>query len=201
MDTRARPGRRELNKLQTRERLLGATRELLAEVGAVTTVEEIAERAGVSRATFFNYFASKDDLLAELYAALLAQMDEVVEGLLVGDLSTEERVVGVFADFGHHARERPSYLLAFTSALERVSTSEQVAERSDRLAGLFARVLEPGLAAGEVRTDHPVPFLARMVSAIYIASLRQAWGREETAEFAAGFERAGRFAAEAVLVR
>ena len=44
-------GRRERNKQQTRERLLIAARELLASEGSAATVESIAERAEVSRAT------------------------------------------------------------------------------------------------------------------------------------------------------
>ncbi|GAA2237608.1 TetR/AcrR family transcriptional regulator [Herbiconiux moechotypicola] len=49
-----------------------AASELFLEQGyARTTVEQIAQRAGVSRATFFNYFPAKSDLLwVELDASL-----------------------------------------------------------------------------------------------------------------------------------
>lgn len=60
------PGRRELNKARTRERLLAALRDQLRE-GHLEglTVESVAEAAGVSRRTFFNYFATLEAALAE----------------------------------------------------------------------------------------------------------------------------------------
>ncbi|SEA85754.1 DNA-binding transcriptional regulator, AcrR family [Leifsonia sp. 21MFCrub1.1] len=48
----------------SREMLAEAAAELfLEQTYAGTTVDDIARRAGVSRATFFNYFGSKSDLL------------------------------------------------------------------------------------------------------------------------------------------
>lgn len=60
------PGRRQLNKARTRARLLDAVRAQLVKGSLETmTVEEVAEAAGVSRRTFFNYFASLEAALAE----------------------------------------------------------------------------------------------------------------------------------------
>jgi len=48
-----------------RERLVAAALELFSERGyGQTTVAEIAERAGLSRATFFRYFPGKGEVLA-----------------------------------------------------------------------------------------------------------------------------------------
>ncbi|RII96689.1 TetR family transcriptional regulator, partial [Clavibacter michiganensis subsp. insidiosus] len=58
----ARPAGRP--RRSSRATLEEAAAELFLEnTYAATTVEQIAQRAGVSRATFFNYFASKADLL------------------------------------------------------------------------------------------------------------------------------------------
>lgn len=74
------PGRRELNKARTREAIVGALRELVAELPAAdVTVEQVAARAGVSRRTFFNYFGSIPAVLSAVFAdhaaAMIAQLD------------------------------------------------------------------------------------------------------------------------------
>jgi AcrR family transcriptional regulator len=55
---------RERKRLQTRRELITAAMRLFDEKGyEQTTVAEIASAAGVSTKTFFNYFASKDEVL------------------------------------------------------------------------------------------------------------------------------------------
>lgn len=56
--------RRSDRSLQTREKIIGAVRELLAE-GSFhqARVEEVARRAGVSRATLYQHFRSRLDLI------------------------------------------------------------------------------------------------------------------------------------------
>lgn len=55
---------RERKRQQTRHELIGAAMRLFEEKGyEQTTVAEIAAAAGVSTKTFFNYFASKDEVL------------------------------------------------------------------------------------------------------------------------------------------
>ncbi len=67
--------RRGLNVRQadTLDRLLQAARAELDEVGhEVLTIRTVASRAGVSAATAYNYFASRDHLFAELFWRHLA---------------------------------------------------------------------------------------------------------------------------------
>jgi len=77
--------RRSTRSDRTRERIIAAVRELLAE-GAFheSTVEEVADRAGIARATLYQHFRSRLDLvdgICDTFAvnpALLA-LREVVE--------------------------------------------------------------------------------------------------------------------------
>src|SRR3954464_15108489 len=65
----------------SRETLQDAATELFLEQGyEKTTVDEIARRAGVARATFFNYFPAKGDLLwADLDPIIAALPDVLAE--------------------------------------------------------------------------------------------------------------------------
>ena len=57
--------RRELNKARTHQALIDAARELGQEHGlGNVTAEDIADRAGVSRRTFFNYFSGIEGVVA-----------------------------------------------------------------------------------------------------------------------------------------
>jgi AcrR family transcriptional regulator len=75
------PGRREQHREDTRSRLIAAARALFMRKGFdSTSMEEIAERAGVSRRTCFRYFPSKEELAfphrerrLQLFGALIRQ--------------------------------------------------------------------------------------------------------------------------------
>jgi len=58
-------GRRARKRAETRERIFRAALRLFAERGfTATTVEDITEAADVGKGTFFNYFPSKEHVLA-----------------------------------------------------------------------------------------------------------------------------------------
>src|SRR5579862_9724680 len=89
----ARPaGRRERRRLETRERIYRAALELFAERGFMeTTVEDITEAADVGKGTFFNYFPTKEHVLATYGAERLANVERALERAR----ATEGRVLDV----------------------------------------------------------------------------------------------------------
>jgi AcrR family transcriptional regulator len=73
-------GRRERRSAETREKLFRAALRLFSEHGFVaTTVEDITEAADVGKGTFFNYFPSKEHILAHLGEIQVAKMIRFVD--------------------------------------------------------------------------------------------------------------------------
>src|SRR5699024_10728557 len=59
----------------SRRSILTAARELMDATGGIAfTVDELAERADVSRRTVFNHFASLDDVVAEVATEILGEL-------------------------------------------------------------------------------------------------------------------------------
>jgi AcrR family transcriptional regulator len=75
-------GRRELNKQRTRRQIRRSAMQLFATHGfdGVTTMQ-VAEAAGVSAATVFNYFATKEDLFFGQVEELETRLTELVAGV------------------------------------------------------------------------------------------------------------------------
>lgn len=69
--------RRAALKERSRQAIIQAATELMdATGGTAFTVDELAERADVSRRTVFNHFASLDDVVAEVGANVLGELIE-----------------------------------------------------------------------------------------------------------------------------
>lgn len=79
-DAAREPGRRELNRAATRAAIIDAAISLVLEHGRDhVNVEQIAEHAGVSRRTFFNYFPGIDAALNAPTEDLLVKARQQIE--------------------------------------------------------------------------------------------------------------------------
>jgi AcrR family transcriptional regulator len=72
-------GRRERKKLATRDRIFECAVALFASRGyEATTMEEIGDCADVARATVFNYFSRKEDLVDEWFVRRGGELAEIL---------------------------------------------------------------------------------------------------------------------------
>lgn len=95
--------RREQKKLRTRDAILDAASKSFATYGITgATIDEIAEQADVARATLFNYFPSKADMVAALAIRLDEDLFALIDLYLTKDLPFDRRIVGVFRSSGRH---------------------------------------------------------------------------------------------------
>ncbi|MFF9849085.1 TetR family transcriptional regulator [Streptomyces litmocidini] len=131
---------------------------------AAVTVDEIATEAGVSKRTFFRYFASKEDVVVQFLAGMGADMRTALAGRPAGERPSEalRHAVSVpLAACGDHAeRVLPvvRLILRTPSLLARL-LEHQAEWREDLAEELGARLgldpeadLRPRLAAGMALT-------------------------------------------------
>jgi TetR/AcrR family transcriptional regulator, cholesterol catabolism regulator len=151
--SRATPGtgRRERHKQQTRERIIAAAAASFAEQGFDgTTVDDIAERADVARATVFNYFSDKQELLR----AYLGQRGTRLRALLTDEAAREQdsaarlaRLLDTLAAFNTgNEPEWRAVLGAWRQMRDPYGEGAPTAE-------VFSEVIAAGQAAGDFTAD------------------------------------------------
>ncbi len=124
--------------------LVSATEAEIEAVGyAGLTVRSVARRAGVAPATAYNYFSSKDHLLAEVLWRRMQSLDpaEVDEGRPV-----HERVAATVRDMVLFTTESPALVDACTVAL--LSATPDVKHLRDRIGADIHRRLAAAVGPG-----------------------------------------------------
>lgn len=88
---------RERNRLRTRRELLDAALEVFAESGyGLASVENIASRAGVSKATLYTYFPEgREQLFRELYEEINDEIIEAASAIYTAEGDFASRVVAL----------------------------------------------------------------------------------------------------------
>ena len=82
-----------------RERLLAAADELFYHEGVhVVGVDRIAERAGVTKATLYNTFGSKEDLVRAYLVQHMKRRQERIARILAANDTPRKRILGIFAE-------------------------------------------------------------------------------------------------------
>ena len=136
----------------TRDRILEAARDLLATRGVKrTTMEDVADRAGISRVTVYRYFGDR----VQLIRAATLQMAEALEAV-AADMGSEASpdVEAYLARIGESVMELPPGVMGAMADLQRVHP-EVYAEVRDRertaIRSLFDLLYSAAEAQGRIR--------------------------------------------------
>jgi AcrR family transcriptional regulator len=125
-----------------RDAIWVAAIDLFAEKGfEETTVDHIVEAAGTSRRTFFRYFESKRDLMAQPVMTFGASFTKAIESCPIGSSRAElfhHVVVEVAQRTTSDSRMRKVMEIAAKYPAAREAQVSRVAELQDRLAEAFA---------------------------------------------------------------
>ncbi|TDC71292.1 TetR/AcrR family transcriptional regulator [Actinomadura sp. GC306] len=136
--------------------LLDAARTLVAEEGIeALSLAELARRVGLSRPGLYEYFRSKDDLVAAIVEAELPRWASLVEEALDGPGDLEGKVgayvrvqLGVMTDGRHAAAVALAEHALAEPALERIRTGH-----AQLLRPLVAALEEAGVADAALRAE------------------------------------------------
>lgn len=164
-------GLRSRKKRETRERLINVARELFSQRGYdETTIEAIADLAGVSKPTVFNYFASKRALLLELATAADRAFERVVLTAFEQPFPTSRRLEVFFTGLSQNLERSPALTrVLMVEAVKAMSEESDAARKHGflRTEKALIRLLREGVAHGDVRDDFNVSLMAQLIIGAY----------------------------------
>lgn len=165
-------GRRERHRAETRDRLYAAALELFADRGFLeTTVEDITEAADVGKGTFFNYFPTKEHILAEFGGERTAAVERALEKAR----ATKGPVLDVMRELASDAAGQSDKSAALLRAIFAAHAScssvrGELIKRSHVSRRLLSEIYLLAQKRGEIRRDIPADELARLTQIVFMGA-------------------------------
>lgn len=151
--------------------ILDAALEVFGEQGlAGARLEEIAQRAGISKGTIYLYFEGKDDLFrAVVQRTVVEEVERIARVKRTG--SAAVRLRHLLADFWSYVRT-PAVQAVYRLVIGELHRFPELAafyssQVSGRVTDALTRILETGIAGGEFRAQDPRAS-ARMLVALFV---------------------------------
>jgi AcrR family transcriptional regulator len=144
------------NKDETRARLFAVATELLGERGfGSTTVDEIADRAGVAKGTVYYHFSSKVELVEALIAEGLTPLAENMRASVEGTSSAREALQALTYAELQFIREHRAFAKLVVTELWREDRvwRETLMIVREQMVTIIREQIERGIASGELRSD------------------------------------------------
>lgn len=160
-------GRRELNKLQCRNRILKMSRRLFTAKGYEnTSIEDIAAAAEVSKATLYNYFSSKEHLLQGIADAALEEIRQLIREDLQDEPDSLEKLRRVMETL---AADSARYV-ALTRRIFYLNVSPDSELHGSRaeLLEILGKLVREAQEQGRLRRDLPPEELVEVFLGIYL---------------------------------
>ena len=163
---------REQKKAVYRKAILKAAKAEFVRKGyKEASVAAIMDEAHLGVGTFYNYFASKEEILMQLLTHLLQEVMEGLTNMKADGASAGDRLKAGCHRMAQLLDENQYVLALFLSVGGRTGgrgNEKGVPEsRAPQVKNLFLRIIEEGQAEGSIRSDIPAPMIAEMLHATY----------------------------------
>ncbi len=161
---------RQIAAAETRKKLIEAARNIICDKGLTnTTIEEITEKSGVSKGTFYTYFKRKEDIVYEL--------SETMFDKILNDAKKSE---------GDILNRLKSYMISFSRYIELSSVKlaqewiKNVADPDISDAGTrklnkdttaVINLLQSGIENGELNDDTPIEQVSHTINDLLYGQL------------------------------
>jgi AcrR family transcriptional regulator len=135
-----------------------------------TRVEDIVRRLRISRATFFNYYPSKDSILHQIAEDAVRFYRTRLEEEITAQASTREKIHHLLDDMGKGIEADKRFYRAVFLEIMRGQmglVSGQVSMEKATIGKLTASIISQGQQEGEIRSDYPALQLAEILVGAY----------------------------------
>ena len=153
---------------RNREGLLEAAKAAFAEVGAETSLEEIARRAGVGIGTLYRHFPTRDAIVEAVYRREVQQLSDAAPRLmeLLPPVEALRAWMGLFIDYVAAKRVIAPALKSLVGG-----GSALYADSSAHINGAMALLVERAQASGDIRPNaDPADLLRALIGFAYVNS-------------------------------
>lgn len=171
------PNRRAQAKLQTRQKVLAAARQMFAEQGYEgATIRDIATAAGMSTGAVFANFTDKSDLFCDIMNSDMVQLVAAVEEAVAGETRVEAALTTLFTSaFRFYQSQLPLARAAFCVAWTPDHGHDvRNLPSLGRLRALITEQLEAGVARGELVAEAEIPLRTTMLFSAFLSNFPQA---------------------------
>lgn len=188
------PDRRERKKKALKQHIYNCALELFMKNGYEnTTVDEIAEAADIGRATFFNHYPVKEDVLHEIAVYTVNYARGIFEReFSVTDRSAREKIKRSLHEFGRIFDRNPRHHRSVVLDVMRSQTGAPTGASvpADELISALAGHLATEQQRGEIGAELDTWQLAEMLTGIYFYTILGAIRSDHKASIASRCEKA-----------
>jgi hypothetical protein len=152
---------RQLAAQETRKKLIQTAKEIILEKGLTnTSVDEITEKSGVSKGTFYTYFKRKEDIVFELSRGMF---DEILESAKAFDGTIFEKLEDYMIHFSAYIEK--SGLKLCQEWIKNVVCPELILNEHDKNklnkdVAAVRELLQYGVNCGDLKRDTPLDLIA-----------------------------------------
>lgn len=161
-----------------RERIIAAAVELFYLRGfGRTTLDQVAERMGVSKPFIYTHFRSKSELLAAICGQGIGASLEAIDRALAADGPQRDKLAAFANDFMLAALDRQKHITIYTREEKMLASAdrEAIARKRREFDRKLASLLDEGVGNGEFDIAE-IPIAALAIGGI--ASWASVWFRQ-----------------------
>jgi AcrR family transcriptional regulator len=135
-----------------------------------TRVEDITRRLRISRATFFNYYPSKDSILHQIAEEAVRFYRKRLEEEIAAQAPAREKIHHLLEEMGRNIEADKRFYRAVFLEIMRGQmglVGGQVSMEKVTISEFTASIIAQGQQQGELRADYPAQQLAEILVGIY----------------------------------